>query len=59
MSGDAAGQAAGMSINLTYERRAEAVEWLCGAFGFRDITRRKRSHENAPPDSPVPAAGWW
>lgn len=57
MSSDAAGQADGISINLTYERPAEAVEWLCRAFGLSEITRRKRPHENAPSRLAGPCGG--
>ena len=39
MSGEAAGELAGIYAHLSYECPADAVEWLCRVFGLREMTR--------------------
>ena len=42
MSGGTAGEPAGVVVHLSYERPADAVEWLCRVFGPQETVRMDR-----------------
>ena len=50
MSGGTAGEPAGVVVHLSYERPADAVEWLCRVFGPQETVRTPgfRDHGERP-----------
>jgi uncharacterized glyoxalase superfamily protein PhnB len=48
---------AGISVHLTYERPADAVEWLCRVFGLRETRGMDRSDGDGPSILAGPCGG--
>jgi uncharacterized glyoxalase superfamily protein PhnB len=53
----AAGQLPGIALHLTYERPADAAEWLCRVFGMREVARADRTDTNLPSMLAGPSGG--